>query len=191
MMGCYAICHQVTLNVTFFDKYCHFWHSQQTGRTADFKEPIRKQNETFEWESRNLFISVKRHKLNIFLKIAEVNEADKMKWKYEQSLSKKAAVIDNMKHEFNKLLINFNNIDDATRLREIMEDPALETKVRFFLFQTNFSHCIYLHKTFQFHKRKKLEEKLIKQSIQIWDFKIILGIRGFSCLFQNKPEIQN
>ena len=94
------------------------------------------------------------------MKIAEVNEADKMKWKYEQSLSKKAAVIDNMKHEFNKLLINFNNIDDATRLREIMEDPALETKVRFFLFQKNFSRCIYLHKTFQFHKRKKFRGKV-------------------------------
>ena len=93
--------------------------------------------------------SLKRHKLNIYyLKLAEVNEADKMKWKYEQSLSKKAAVIDNLKHEFNKLLINFNNIDDATRLREIMEDPALETKVRFFLFQKIFCHVFINIKLF-------------------------------------------
>merc|ERR1719266_1874611 len=48
-----------------------------------------------------------------------------MKWQYEQSLSKKAATIDNLKHEFNKLLINFNNIEDASRLREVMDDTSL------------------------------------------------------------------
>jgi len=58
-------------------------------------------------------------------KKAEVNDADKMKWQYEQSLSKKAATIDNLKHEFNKLLINFNNIEDASRLREVMDDTSL------------------------------------------------------------------
>merc|ERR1719367_380881 len=58
-------------------------------------------------------------------KKAEVNDADKMKWQYEQSLSKKAATIDNLKHEFNKLLINFNNIEDASRMREVMDDPSL------------------------------------------------------------------
>ena len=58
-------------------------------------------------------------------KRAEVNEADKMKWKYEQSLSKKHATIDKLKHEFNKMLINFNNIEDATNFREAMDEPSL------------------------------------------------------------------
>ena len=48
-----------------------------------------------------------------------------MKWKYEQSLSKKHATIDKLKHEFNKMLINFNNIEDATNFREAMDEPSL------------------------------------------------------------------
>jgi len=62
-------------------------------------------------------------------KRAEVNEADKMKWKYEQSLSKKHATIDKLKHEFNKMLINFNNIEDATNFREAMDEPSLVLKM--------------------------------------------------------------
>ena len=55
-----------------------------------------------------------------------------MKWQYEQSLSKKAATIDNLKHEFNKLLINFNNIEDASRLREVMDDTSLGMCIHIF-----------------------------------------------------------
>ena len=59
------------------------------------------------------------------LKKAEINEADKLKWKYEQSLSKKNATVDKLKHEFNKMLINFNNVEEATNLREVMDQPSL------------------------------------------------------------------
>jgi len=63
------------------------------------------------------------------LKKAEINEADKLKWKYEQSLSKKNATVDKLKHEFNKMLINFNNVEEATNLREVMDQPSLVLKM--------------------------------------------------------------
>ena len=74
------------------------------------------------WKFHEFFFNFQQR---VESKKAEVNDADKMKWQYEQSLSKKAATIDNLKHEFNKLLINFNNIEDASRLREVMDDTSL------------------------------------------------------------------
>ena len=78
-------------------------------------------------------------------KKAEVNEADKMKWKYEQSLSKKHATIDKLKHEFNKMLINFNNIEDATNFREAMDEPSLGNIVHYA--QDLFEKWIYIRFT--------------------------------------------
>merc|ERR1711944_271786 len=45
------------------------------------------------------------------------------------SLSKKNATVDKLKHEFNKMLINFNNVEEATNLREMMDQPSLVLKM--------------------------------------------------------------
>ena len=57
----------------------------------------------------------------------EVNIADKLKWEFEQSISKRVAALDQYKREFNRLLIDIDSNEDANRLRraDIQLVPAL------------------------------------------------------------------
>ena len=68
-------------------------------------------------------------------KKVDLHEADKLKWQFEQNISKKTAILDQLQRDFNLILIDFDNTEDANRLRraDITSVPSLihELKINY------------------------------------------------------------